>query len=386
MNILIVTETYFPTISGVANSTDSIARYMISEGHTVTIIAPHPVIKGKVELIPGLRVITTPSVKDPIFADKPMSIFPLGFPTIWKTLHTNRFDIIHIQEPGSIGITALIIAKMMHIPTVGAQHTMPQQVATFFGPFFKIGMLVAIGITRAVYNFYDSVMTPTETMVKYLRSEGIHVPVYAISNGIDTNTFFPKPPDKNAKKTYSLPSHKILFAYLGRIDKDKHIDIAIRAMTKTGPNIHLVIAGFGKEQSVLVKLAKQLGVEEKVTFIGKLTEAEMIQVYRSVDCFVIPSPVESQSIVTLQALAIGLPVIAANAGALPELVHDNENGFLIKADDVNGFAQKMDLMAKDEKLRKKFGEESRKISLNHHKPTVLHKLEEIYLGLVKKTG
>lgn len=384
MHILIVTETYLPTVSGVASSTHSIAKYMASRGHTVTVVAPAPAISGLVEHIDGVTVRTTPSVKDPVFAGKSMTIFPFAFPVIWNQMHVRRPDVVHIQESGSLGITALLIAKHMHIPTVGALHTMPEQFATFFGPLFALGLWIAKLIARSVYNHYDAVMTPTHTMVTYLRSVGIRVPTYAISNGIDLTKYTSAPPDTTMTRAFALPKDKVLFGYLGRIDKDKHLDIIIRAAVHAENRVHLVIAGFGKDQPALVALARELGVADRVTFIGKLVSKEIIELYRSLDCFVITSPVESQSIVTLEAMACGLPVIAVRAGALPELVHDNKNGFLVAPSDAAAVTQKFNLLAADSALRKKFGKESRAISKNHDKPTVLHRLEEIYIGLVNK--
>jgi glycosyltransferase involved in cell wall biosynthesis len=369
MNILIVTETYVPTVSGVANSTDSIARFLVSRGHTVTVIAPAPLTDVHLSEPDGLTVVTAPSIRDPVIAGKPMTLFPLGLSTIWQTVTRHSFDVMHIQEPGSLGITALIIAKIKHIPTVGAAHTMPEQMATFFGPFYRFGLRFAAFWTRAIYNHYDAIMTPTETMAGRLRKFGIHVPIRAVSNGINVALYTSGP---------TKPHTGLRFGYLGRIDKDKHLDIVIRAMTKTDPHIRLIIAGFGIALDELVVLARELHVSDKVTFIGKLNEPEIIALYRSLDCFVIPSPVESQSIVTLQAIACGLPVIAANAGALPELVHDGKNGYLVPPDDVTQFAQKMNLLADNTALRKKFGVESRMISLVHDKPKVLGKLEELY--------
>ncbi len=385
MQILIVTETYLPTVSGVASSTHSIAKYMASRGHTVTVVAPAPAISGQVEQVAGLSVRTTPSVHDPVFAGKSMTLFPFGFPVIWNQMHAHRPDIVHIQEPGSLGMTALLVAKHMHIPTVGALHTMPEQFATFFGPLYPFGLWIAKMIARSVYNHYDAVMTPTQTMVTYLRSVGIRAPTHAISNGIDLATYTNAPPDAAITRQFALPRGKVLFGYLGRIDKDKHLDITVRAMTRAKNNVHLVIAGFGKDQPALVALARELGVAGRVTFIGKLVKEQIIQLYRSLDCFVITSPVESQSIVTLEAMACGLPVIAVAAGALPELVHEGQNGFLVPPDDVAAVAQKFNLLAADGALRKKFGAQSRVISQAHDKPKVLHQLEEIYVGLVKQT-
>lgn len=369
MNIVIITETYPPTISGVANSTDSIARYMVWRGHTVTVVTPAPIVGNTGESVKGLTIVTAPSLQDPFFAGKPMTVFPFGFWPIWRTIRSQKFDLMHIQEPGSLGVSALIIAKVMRIPTIGAAHSMPEQLATFFGPLYGFGLLFANVWTRFIYNHYDVVMTPTETMVRRLKDIGVGVPIHAVSNGIEIQKYTP------GKRQ---PHTGVRFGYLGRIDKDKHLDIAIRAMTKTDPRIHLVIAGFGKEQEELGVLAQKLHVSDKVTFIGKLNESEIVNLYRQLDCFVIPSPVESQSIVTLQAVACGLPVIAANAGALPELVHDGKNGFLVRTDAYGEFAQKMNVLAKDAGLRKKFAAASRNISLAHDKQKVLHKLEQIY--------
>jgi len=370
MNVLIITETYIPTVSGVADSTDSIAHYLVSRGHSVTVIAPAPLSGNTGKPVKGLQVMTTPSIKDPFIAGKPMTLFPFGFSTIWKTTRQHSFDVMHIQEPGSLGISALIVAKIKHIPTVGAAHAMPQQVATFFGPFYRFGLWFAHTWIRMVYVHYDAIMTPTQTMADELTRLGIRVLIYPVSNGIDIQKYSPTTTRHNNKQ--------IMFGYLGRIDADKHLDITVRAMTITDPAVHLVIAGFGKEQEVLISMAKELHVSDRITFIGSLKEPEIIKLYRKLDCFIIPSPVESQSIVTLQAIASGLPVIAADAGALPELVHDGKNGFLVKTDDDEEFAQKMNILAKDAELRKKFGMESRRISLVHDKTKVLRKLEDMY--------
>jgi hypothetical protein len=82
MNILFVTETYLPFISGVSTSSDSIARYMVSRGHKVTLVYPRPVIDKKVETPPGLKLVYTPSISDPFYKGKSTTIFPFGIPVI----------------------------------------------------------------------------------------------------------------------------------------------------------------------------------------------------------------------------------------------------------------------------------------------------------------
>ena len=106
--------------------------------------------------------------------------------------------------------------------------------------------------------------------------------------------------------------------------------------------------------------------------------------YHLADVFTIVSPFEVQSIVTLQALASGLPVICADRGALPELCHDGVNGYLVDAYNAKALAQKMNILTEDKAKRKTFGEESRRISLAHHKPDVLHKMELLYERVIAK--
>ncbi len=373
MRVLIVTETYLPTISGVANSTHSIAKFLVSAGHAVTVVAPSPIMEGKIEEVPGISVLRTPAVSDPLFAGKSMTLFPLGVPVLFNAMKTGKFDVVHIQEPGSLGISALFLAKFFHIPTVGALHTMPQQFASVFGPLYGAGFSFIHWFDRTVYRHFDAIMTPTETAAQFLRSLGIRRPVYAISNGIDIRRYSPQK---------HKPHAGVVFGYLGRIDRDKHLDIAVRALAKTDAGVRLVIAGFGRERAALEQLVANLGISEKITFIGLLNEQKIIALYHRLDAFVIPSPVESQSIVTLQAMACGLPVVAADAGALPELVHDGENGFLFPPDDVASLAQKMNTLAESRPMRARFGRASRRISRMHDKPRVLAKLEKLYRKLL----
>ena len=180
------------------------------------------------------------------------------------------------------------------------------------------------------------------------------------------------------RQKYGISESDVVFFFLGRLDGDKNAATLVNAMPYTDANIKLVIAGSGKLKEELHKLADDLKVSGKITWVEHITDAEMPDFYHLADVFTIVSPYEVQSIVTLQALSSGLPVICANRGALPELCHDGENGYLVGAYDEKTLAEKMNILAKDGPMRKKFGEESRKISLAHHKPDVLHKLELLY--------
>lgn len=383
MKIAIVTETYLPFIAGVSSSTDSIARFLVKTGHQVTVISPRPVLPIRKEE-KELKLIYTPSVKDFFFAGKPMSLLPLPIPLMFREIKKDKVDLVHIQEAGSLGISALMFAKLRKIPVVGALHLTPEQIVRFIkiNPF-NLTIKIINQFLKIYYNSCAAVMVPTQTFGRILKNIGVKKELVIVSNGVDIKRFTPAKEDFQIFKKYHLPNDKILFLYLGRIDKDKNIATIIKALTKTLEKIHLVIAGQGLEEKNLKDLINKLKVSDKISWLGLLPEEDLVKIYQAVDCFIIMSPYEVQSIVTLQAIACGLPVIASNKGALPELVHDKKNGFLIETYDFKTLSQKMAIIANHKNLREKFGRESRKIAIPHQKEKNLAKLNQLYINLTK---
>jgi glycosyltransferase involved in cell wall biosynthesis len=382
VNILLVTETYLPYITGVSVSTDSIARYMVSRGHKVTLVCPKPIVKGTVEPLEGLTIVDTPSIPFAIYNNNAIAIFPLGIPIIEKLIRREKFDIVHIQEPFGTGISALILAKIHHLPVIGSLHFIPEQTVISKSLKYFLTPILRKSI-KLIYNHYDSVMTVSNFFAENLRKYGVTKPIFIISNGTDVDKFHPGPSDLIMRKKLGIPESSVVFFYLGRLDGDKNVETLVRAMPFTDPNVRLLIVGKGQKKEILHKLADDLKVTPKIIWVDYITNEEMTNYYHAADCFSIMSPFEGQSIVTLQAVASGLPVIVANAGALPELCIDGKNGFLVETYDAKTLADRMNKLAGDKSLREKFGIESRKISLPHHKPTALHKLEELYKSLIK---
>lgn len=378
MNILLVTETYLPFIAGVSTSSDSIARFMVSRGHTVTLVSPKAVIAGEVQKLSGLSLVTTPSVHDPLYRGKPMTIFPFGFPSINGLMNAHRFDVVHIQEPGSLGISALWAAKIHRIPVVGALHFTPEQVARMItgGKTNRFIQWLVERYIHSVYQSYNAIMVPTQTFVDFLRTLGVGVRAEVVSNGVYTDVYTP------SKKQRNLTKKSLRILYIGRLDKDKNVMTLINALQYTEPSVVLVIAGTGKDKRTLMERARFLHVDSRIEWKGTITEKEMVELYHDVDCFVLMAEFEVQSIVTLQALASGLPVLGARAGALPELIHDGENGYTVDSHDAKGLAKKIDELLDHPETRRRMGKASRAISLLHHKPTALAKLEALYMEVI----
>jgi glycosyltransferase involved in cell wall biosynthesis len=382
MNILLTTETYLPYITGVSVSTDNIARFMLSQGHKVTLICPKPLVDKKAEYPEGLKLIFIPSFPFTFYNNNAIAVFPLVRGTIENEIKNTKFDVVHIQEPGVIGLSALSLARKYKIPTIGSLHFIPEQVdRVLWGSLENlIAPLINLFI-HTVYNKYDQIMTVSNFFADFLKSVGITRPINIISNGVDTNLFKPQELDSETRQKYGFEKTDVVFFFLGRLDRDKNVETLVRAMPGTKNNIKLVIVGRGTESKFLQNLSRKLTVEDKIKWISYVTDAEMLKLYSAVDAFCIMSPYEGQSIVTLQAAASGLPIIAANAGALPELVTEGVNGYLIKTYDYKTLAERMNSLASSNELRQKFGLESRKVSLKHERSLALRKLESIYIIL-----
>src|SRR5207245_5212877 len=140
---------------------------------------------------------------------------------------------------------------------------------------------------------------------------------------------------------------------------------------KMAQDAHIVIASTGPAAAELYAQVEQLGLKNRVTFLGYIADADLAPLYRLSDVFAIPSEAKLQSLATMEAMACGLPVVAADAYALPELVHHEINGFLFQRGNSKEMAHYLDLVVKDKGLRKQMGTKSLEIIAKHDRTQVL---------------
>jgi glycosyltransferase involved in cell wall biosynthesis len=186
-------------------------------------------------------------------------------------------------------------------------------------------------------------------------------------------------------KKFRLPTDKPIVAYIGRLDAEKHIPVLIRAFVRVLASVdaHLLVVGDGTEVEKLHDLVRKFGIQKKVTFTGKVTDDEIVELHKVGAVYCIPSPAELQSIATLEAMASGKPIVAVDAGALRELCQDDRNGYLCQQDDDEEIAAALTNILLDSKLRQKMGKESLKIAGTHDLQETLKKFEDIYSDLIK---
>jgi 1,2-diacylglycerol 3-alpha-glucosyltransferase len=371
MKILLSSESYWPNHDGGAIFERRLVHQLIDAGHDVNVIVPGKSARAYEEDDGASHIYRTASMPLPLNKDYKITYYARS--QVVKALKEFKPDIIHIHTIGALANSLLREAKKRRIPVVATNHIMPENFLMSLPKAVMNSPFVNKQFWKSLVKFHDrflAVSTPTQTAADLLKDNGLKASLHAISNGVDTDYF--KPATDITEKNKELARFKLpkrYFMYLGRVNAEKRIDMLIRSfglMAQSQPELNLVIAGTGNRSEELKQLAKQLGIGTRVHFVGRVSEVEKRALYQHAEFFAITSPAELQSIVTLEAAACGLPIIAVDVAALRELCHSDKNGFLVDLDDFTGCAKAIETLASDEKLRKKFGEYSRKLILTEH--------------------
>jgi 1,2-diacylglycerol 3-alpha-glucosyltransferase len=390
MKILIATETYLPDANGAAYFTYRLATILAKRGHNVFVMCPSRSFKNTVSNDNGFTVYGMRSIPVPVYQNFRISpLFISG--TIRGAIEEISPDIIHIQHHFLIGKQAVSAAKKLGIPVIGTNHSMPENLVHHLHlPKFAERLLRKFYWRQCVRIFeqLDFVTTPTKTAVSVLKKAGFIKDVMPISNGIDLERFKPTNDGLYLKRIFAVPINKPVLLYVGRLDREKRIDIILRALPDIlrVTSVHLVLAGIGTETQRLEELTEKLGIQKAVTFTGFVPDKDLQNIYRIGDLFVMASTAELQSIVTMEAMASGLPVVAVNAKALPELVHDGENGYLFSDGDSQMLAEKVIAILSNQTMWAQMSKKSLEIIKDHDINKTIEKYESIYNEIVNRSN
>lgn len=389
MKILFGTDLYYQNVVGSSNFIRRLTNGLVEKGHEVFIIAPSKSFKNTAVKEDGITVYGIRSVIIPemIYPSKFRIPITAGSNKIKAIIEKVNPDVINIQDHFMIGSKIAKEAKKLGIPLVGTNHFMPENFIHYlYPPAFakKIIKKLAWKAFIRVYSQLDIITTPTKTAADLIKNLGLKNPIIPISNGIDLKKFNPQNNGEYLKKRYKIePSEKIVL-FVGRLDKEKHTDVLLKAF----PNVlscvraRLVLTGKGTERTKLIKLARRLGIYSNVIFTGFVSNQDLPFLYRMADTFAIASIAELQSIATMEAMASGLPIIAARVVALPELVHHGKNGYLFNESDTNTLSDQLIKILRNHNLRKRMSENSLKIIKRHDLNETVRSYEQLYQKLI----
>jgi glycosyltransferase involved in cell wall biosynthesis len=171
------------------------------------------------------------------------------------------------------------------------------------------------------------------------------------------------------------------------LDIDKNVECVVQAAAQAmqQTEAHLLIVGDGSQKQRLMKMCETLKIDDRVHFPGYIALQEGLpELYRLASLFVTASEIEVQSLVLLEAIASGLPIVAMRATFVPEIVHDGVNGFLVESGDINGLANAISTLLKNPKQGREMGKISRRFAEAHNVHLSMDLHEQFYSGFVKQ--
>ncbi len=335
MRIGIFTDTYPPYINGVSTSIKMMEKALRQKGHQVFIVTVNTEnMKYKYE--ENGRVLRIPGIPTGIYDYRLTGIYPVR---VLNKIKKWNLDVIHSHTEFGVGTFARIVAKQYNIPLVHTYHTMYEDYTHYIthGYFDKSSKKLTEYFTK----FYCD-KTATELIVpsqktyalfkdKYKVDRNVHI----VPTGIDVERFYAEKLDQNKvkaiKKELKLKDEKVIL-YIGRLAEEKNVELLIESQVSLAKkyNSKLLIVGSGPDLEKYKKLAKKLKIEKNVIFTGAVPWENVPYYYAQASVFATASTSETQGLTVIEAMASGLPVIAAEDKAFEGVVVDELNGKFFK--------------------------------------------------------
>lgn len=317
MRIAIVAEVFLPKIDGVVGRTVNLIQQLLANGDEVIVICPK---------VAEYRNSPVPLIEFPSFPCASYPEYAIGRPDqrLIQELKVFRPDVIHFLNPFAFGFQCydLLCRSDLQLPVLFSFHTL-------YGEFVKqyrgLGMLSRLlwWLMKSYHNMADRNLTVSDFMAEDLRKRGFER-VALWPPAVDCRLYNPerKSAAMRSRLSGNHPESPLLLT-VSRLASEKNVSFLTEVLERV-PEATLAIVGGGPQRDELVRRFSRY----KAHFVGYLRGEELAAAYASADAFVYASETETMGNVILEAMACGLPVIAANAGGVTSLVHHGSNGFL----------------------------------------------------------
>lgn len=390
MKIAIFSDNFYPELGGIQDSLASLGRELSMRGHFVNFYVALPVAKnfataklpvGEIDL--GKNVKIARFYSWPVASPTKQSRLVIPTGRRWVKLKEFQPDIIHSHTFFGLGLEAVSAAHRLKLPLVGTNHWVITEFNNYSPVARKLFAKWSLKYVIWYYNHCAFVTAPSRTVLTEMVEHGFNKPHQVMSNQIDLSVFKPSRESKiELKKEFNLSAATVIYA--GRLGQEKKVDIVIRAIALAKnyfPEVNLAIAGHGSAEADLKKLTQELRLGKNVKFFGMLDKVKLSRLYNAADIFTIASTSESQSMVLLQAMACGLPVIGVNWRALPEYIN-RHNGYTVEPNNPKEMADKIIYLLRYKDERKLLGNGGQQYVQQFSSPNIAKEWENLYKQVI----
>ena len=378
-----VSDVYFPRVNGVSTSIQTFARELRAAGHSITLIAPDYGAAADEEFdiirIPARRVPTDP--EDRLMHYRKV----LALDTM---LMARRFDIVHIQTPFVAHYAGLGLAYRLGVPVVETYHT-------FFEAYFDKYVTFLPGVwlrgaarrfSRRQCNSVNRVIAPSAMLRDVLRGYGVRTPIEVIPTGIERERFSGGDGEGFRKRCAIPPDWKVL-VHVGRVAHEKNIGFLLQVLERLRhqePKLLLIIAGEGPARRSLEREVAARGLGAHVLFVGYLQRDGQVQdCFCAGDVFVFASRTETQGLVLLESMALGVPVVSTAIMGTRSIMQAGRGG-LVAEEEAGQFAGQVQRLLSDRVLHQRLAAEAVEYAHEWSAPSQARRLLALYDQVIEE--
>ena len=373
LRIALFTGNYNYVRDGANQALNRLVEYLLRQGAAVRIYSP---TVAEPALPPNGDIVHIPAMPIP---GRSEYRFPLMLtPGARHDLRSFRPNLFHVASPDFVGNRAVSLAHRLELPVVASVNTRFETYPRYYGLAFLEPVMLAY--LRRFYRRCDAIFAPSESMAQLLREQRMNYHVGIWTRGIDRETFNPGRRDMEWRRGFGIEDDVPVIGFVGRLVMEKGLDVfsdSIDRLERQGVRHKVLVVGDGPARTWFERRLPN------AVFAGFQGGADLGRAVASMDLLFNPSVTETFGNVTLEAMAAGLPVVAAIATGSLSLVADGINGRLVRAGAIQDFAQALAHYCENEEARRAAGEAGEAISRRYGWDEVNQALVDGYLRVIR---
>lgn len=373
LRVALFSGNYNYTRDGANQALNRLVGHLMDQGARVRIYSP---TSRRPAFAPTGDLVSVPSVRMP--GGRGEYKLARGMPDETRA-DVDRFapNLIHVSVPDFLNHAAVRYARLHGIASVASFHTRFETYVRYYG----IGFLqpVVVGIQRHFYARVDEVLVPSQMMGEILREWGVQTPISRWSRGVDHDRFNPERRSLDWRRDHGLADDDVVIGFLGRLVKEKGLDVfaqAVGMLAARGVAHRILVIGEGPARQWFAEQAPG------AVFAGFQEGDDLGRAVASMDIFFNPSVTETFGNVTLEAMAAGVPVVAARASGAVGLVDDGVTGLIVAPDDIAGYADALEHLCSDHGARDAAGRAGHAKAAGYRWDRINQAVLDCYLALL----